>query len=90
MHRNPPLENILTTAFVILVTSAGVHAQGDLAPPTGAPAPTMKSLQEIWERIGQLESKVLSLQEENAYNLELLLSALGGSLPWQLTTVDSG
>ncbi|MFP6872128.1 MAG: hypothetical protein VCA55_01350, partial [Verrucomicrobiales bacterium] len=31
--------------------------QGDLAPPAGAPAPTMKSLQEIWEKISVLQNR---------------------------------
>ena len=74
--------------------------QGSLNPP-GAPAPTMKSLQEIWEKIGILETTVsnqqqkinnlLSVTQEQSAYLSLILNEVGpGFLSWAITTVDSG
>jgi hypothetical protein len=72
--------------------------QGDLNPP-GSPAPTMKSLQEIWDKAVNLEAQNLAQQqqisaltqknnEQNAY-LGILLEKSGVSLPWKLANVDS-
>jgi hypothetical protein len=66
--------------------------QGNLNPP-GSPAPTMKSLQEIWDKAVNLEAQNLAQQqqisaltqknnEQNAY--------LGVSLPWKLASVSVG
>lgn len=78
---------ITATAFA---TTAHIHAQGPLTPP-GAPAPTQKSLQEIWDKIGALEAQNAALQTQNQ-NLSNLLMSIGqanGAIPWQITTVDS-
>ena len=40
----------------------------------GAPAPTMKSLQEIWDKIGDLETQVTALETQNQSLTNLLLS----------------
>jgi hypothetical protein len=72
--------------------------QGNLNPP-GSPAPTMKSLQEIWDKAVNLEAQNLAQQqqisaltqknnEQNAY-LGILLEKSGVSLPWKLASVDS-
>lgn len=67
-----------------------LFAQGPLSP-EGPPAPTQKSLQEIWDKIGNLESAVTSqrqqiglLQQQNA----ILLENAGVVIPWRVTTVD--
>jgi hypothetical protein len=52
----------------------------------------MKSLQEIWDKIGGLETTVTSQQQQIAQQgalLDLLATANGVSLPWSITTVDS-
>jgi hypothetical protein len=71
-------------------------AQGPLTPP-GAPQPTMKSLQEIWNELQSVKSTVTSQAAEIAAlkslqqrsSATVLHYATGGSLPWSLTTVDS-
>jgi hypothetical protein len=76
------------TIFIVLlvntITCTGLFAQGALAP-VDPPAPTMKSLQEIWDRIGELEAEnaanLASLEARNASNLALLLSSLGAACP---------
>lgn len=57
-------------------------AQGPLAPPA-APAPTQKSLQEIWNKIGTLETQLTAVSGINA------ISAAGLALPWNLTAGDT-
>ena len=52
-----PIAKVLA---LILLPSSFCFAQGPLPPP-GAPAPTMKSLQEIWDKIGNLETQVGAL-----------------------------
>ena len=68
---------------------ASLFAQGPLAPP-GPPAPTQKSLQEIWDKIGGLEStlaaqqqQITLLQQQNS----ILLESAGVPVPWRLMTV---
>ena len=94
MKTKGPL-TVFTVLLVNTITCTGLFAQGALAP-AGPPAPGMKSLQEIWDRIGGLEATLAALEAEigeletrNASNLALFLSSLGGSLPFQLSTVDS-
>ncbi len=80
------------SALLALALSGTIaFAQGTLVPVT-APAPTMKSLQEIWDKIGALEvqnlilqQRLMALQQQNA----LLLEHAGISLPWQISTLDS-
>ncbi|MFP6874105.1 MAG: hypothetical protein VCA55_11415, partial [Verrucomicrobiales bacterium] len=92
--------NLIAFTFIpaVLFCTTGLYAQGDLAP-AGAPAPTMKSLQEIWERINAnqavIEAKIDALQAENAAlkdqnaTIQQLLASLDLDLPWQTTTIDS-
>jgi hypothetical protein len=88
-------------AAVLLLPSTYCLGQGNLNPP-GAPAPTMKSLQEIWNKIGTLETQntalqnsansqqqqIASLQKDSAA-MSLLLDNAGIVFPWTLTTVDN-
>ncbi|MFN0125064.1 MAG: hypothetical protein ACKV19_00060 [Verrucomicrobiales bacterium] len=78
------------STLITLVTASLLPAQGPLTPP-GAPAPTQKSLQEIWDKIGALEAQnaALQTQNENLTNLLLSIGEATGAIPWQLTTVDS-
>ncbi|HLP09260.1 MAG TPA: hypothetical protein VK178_13930 [Opitutaceae bacterium] len=53
----------LTAAFAALTVPASVLAQGKLTPP-GAPEPTMYSLEDLWYRIGDVETKATALQTD--------------------------
>ncbi len=55
----PPLAYALASA--LLATAA--FGQGTLIPP-GAPEPTQKSLQEIWDKVGGLETQVTTVQTQ--------------------------
>lgn len=78
-------------ALAALAATSGLHAQGSLTPP-GAPAPTMKSLQEIWDRVGDVESANAILQAQNTELQQLIApiyEKLGIQLPWTIETIDS-
>ena len=96
--------NILHIQVLLLLPSSFCLAQGPLTPP-GAPAPTQKSLQEIWDKVGILQTQlttaqadITTLKSDNAtlkaqlYSVSSMdaISAAGLALPWILTTVDSG
>lgn len=82
---------------ILLAVTGALHAQGPLTPPAppGAPGSEMKSLQQIWDKIGGLETQLSQVQSEianvRADNIALsgLLAASNVSLPWLITTVDS-
>ena len=91
----------LTALLLAPGSRPGAWAQGALTPP-GAPAPTMRSLQEIWDKIGVLETQGLNLQtqglslqqqvsglQKDCSALSLLLDNAEVTLPWLITTVDS-
>ena len=78
-------------AVLLLLAAPEAGAQGAL-PPTGAPEPTMKTLQQLWDElqaskttVSALQGQVTALQSQGKF----LHYAAGGSLPWSLTTVDS-
>ncbi len=90
----------LTRAFVFLPFAA--FAQGPLPPPAGPPAISMKTLEQIWNRIGTLETQVVQAQadltltktqlQQIRTDNALLTGALSSSalnLAWNLTTVDA-
>lgn len=75
----------------ILAAPGTLVAQGPLDPPE-APAPTMKSLQEIWDKIGGLETQATQLATQNA-QLQKQLALLAAStvnFAWNFSTVASG
>ena len=81
--------NIPTTLALSLLLHTLSLAQGPLTPP-GAPAPTQKSLQEIWDKIAAQEAQITSLQAQNSsLQAQLSISPARLALPWNLTTVDS-
>ncbi len=101
MHTPSILRSLILLAAVLTVSSPPSRAQGPLTPP-GAPAPTMKSPQEIWDKVGTLETTVGTLQTQNqtlqqqvtglqkdSAALGLLLANANIVLPWQISTVDS-
>lgn len=75
---------VLSAALLPLVGSA----QGPLPPPAGVPAPDMKSLLEIWNRIGGIESQLATVRTENRI-LTGLLASSNINFAWSFMTVDS-
>ena len=104
LPENVQLPLLLGTLLTFL-PSALAFPQGALEPPSSTPAPTQKSLQEIWDRVGILESdlgnlennlvglkgevEALSTQNANLTNLLLSIGQKLGALPWTTTTIDS-
>lgn len=89
----------MKTILLLLAATCGTAlAQGSLTPPAG-PAPVMKSLQEIWDKLAVLDSQNQTRQQEiNALGqtnqdqsavLGVLLDHNDVALPWQISTVDS-
>ena len=79
--------------FLFLALALPAFAQGPLTPP-GSPAPTMKSLQEIWDKIGILEtenaalkSEVALVRRETVTGLFALMDNAGIPLPWHTTPI---
>ena len=74
------------SSFILLNSAFG---QGALTPP-GAPAPTMKTLQEIWDKLGALETQNSQLQTLTAkLEKELtFLSAATVNFPWNVSTIE--
>lgn len=70
--------------LTVSILSGNLLAQGSLTPPPGAPAPTQKTLQQIWDKIETQENLIRSLQQQNS-TLLLQLQSLGAKLPWVLT-----
>ena len=96
IHRPRHLDVAWRLVAPALVVSIGLHTwpvrgQGSLAPP-GPPAPTMRSMQEIWDRMATPEAQTAALQNQvNAMQCQIsaFLEAHGANLPWKFTTVDS-
>ncbi len=80
--------------IALAATTTLAFSQGPLLPP-GAPEPTQKSLQEIWNKIGVLEAQNTTLQAQNtsiqAQNqlLTSLLGSAGVNFGWNIKTVDA-
>jgi len=77
--------------ILCLLAPSPLLAQGPLIPP-GAPGPTQKSLQEIWDKLADLQGTVIAqqqqitlLQQQNS----VLLEDAGVALPWRITTIAS-
>jgi hypothetical protein len=98
--------HLLLTAIALAAATLHAAAQGSLTPPPGTPAPAMKSLQEIWEKIASLESQntalsgqlsaqqnqiaTLTTQNQVLTNLALSLGAGTGTLPWNFDSIEGG
>ena len=85
-----------TTSLLLVLTTVAAFSQAPLTPP-GAPSPTQKSLQEIWDKIGAVEAQAAQLQAQNQLLKSQLTSAslldavtpAGLALPWNSRSVDS-
>jgi hypothetical protein len=85
----PSLLHAMKYLPLLGLIAAPAFAQGPLTP-LGPPGPTQKSLQEIWDRMGTLESIVVSQQQQIALLQQqnsILLSASNIALPWSYETV---
>lgn len=83
----------MKTIFLLTATAAIAFGQGSLTPP-GSPAPTMKSLQDIWDRLGDLQDRVDIVQANQSSTEALVLDlarASGSTVSyvWRTQTVDS-
>jgi hypothetical protein len=76
-----------TVTLVILITCTRSFAQGELAP-AGAPAPTMKSLQDIWERINANQAATESMLTEHRDATIAALQAENAALKEQNATIQ--
>ena len=56
MKTKPNLTSVGIALFLLFSGAPIIHAQGPLDPP-GPPGDTMKTLQEIWDKIGELEAQ---------------------------------
>ena len=54
-------KQIISLALVTAIAITPLRAEGPLTPP-GAPAPTMKTLQELWDKLGDIETRLATLE----------------------------
>ena len=76
--------NHLITPTFLLLSSTLLLSQGPLTPPPGAPAPSMRSLQEIWARIEEHQALIDQIQLAHG-----ILLTEADAFAWQIETVDS-
>ena len=83
---------LLASLSILLLPHA--FGQGALTPPPGPPAPTMKSLQQIWDKIDGLEARTAVLEMQNStlrtQNLQIAqllgtLASTAGRFSWLLS-----
>lgn len=58
MKTKPNLSSAGIALFLLFSVAPIIHAQGPLDPPAGPPGDTMKSLQEIWDKLGEMEAQL--------------------------------
>ena len=64
--------------LLIFILAGSLHAQGPLTPP-GAPAPTMKTLKEIWDEIATLKAQLNEVQGK--VTIEMVAIGNAGNAP---------
>ncbi len=88
---------LIASLSILLLPHA--FGQGALTPPPGPPVPTMKSLQEIWDKVGALETRATVLETQNTQlqtaNSQLqrqlgLLTSATVNFAWVASTVSLG
>ena len=95
-----PAAIALTCACALAVAGSlapTAFAQGALTPPSGAPAPTQKSLQEIWDKLTALDAQTEALASDVADGVAADLAGFETALrllaperlPWVITTIDA-
>ncbi len=84
-----PIQFITYSLLFSTLCALTALGQGGLTPSL-TPAPTMKSLDEIWGKIGGLETQLSQVQAENRHlnTLVNLLSAATVDFAWNLQIVD--
>lgn len=87
---------LATTIF--LGALAAASGQGSLTPPGASPAPTMKTLQEIWDKLEDLDARVTRIEGEQTEEAAIMsdaITGLGEALGattryiWNLSTIDA-
>lgn len=88
----------LTTVAALLASASGVLAQGSLTPPAGPPAPNMKSLQEIWDKLCELDERVSDLEDAGTEEAAVFENGIAGiadllgatsGYSWSVKTIDA-
>jgi hypothetical protein len=64
--------NTILSLALLSALTAGAFAQGSLTPPPGAPAPAMKTLQQIWDGLAGQSTQITALQQEHQTQAALL------------------
>jgi len=82
--------------LLMLAWAPHAFSQGSLTPP-GGPAPSMKSLQQIWDKLEDLESdnaslksQVAGFETQQSLLTSVVLEEFEVDLPWEITTIDLG
>ena len=91
IHTPQNMKALNRPVILFLAAHGTLFAQGPIEP-AEAPAPTMKSLQEIWDKIGGLETQAAQLATQNAQLQKqlALLSAATVNFAWNFSTAASG
>jgi hypothetical protein len=85
------------TTLVFLASATTAFSQGALSPTT-SPAPSMKTLQEIWDKLSELDERVSALEDsaaDEASTADDALTGLGEILGattrynWSVSTIDA-
>lgn len=91
------MKTTTTATMMFLGCLAAASGQGSLTPPTSTPAPSMKTLQEIWDKLGELDERVTRMEEDETEEASVVadsLTGLGEALGattkynWNLSTID--
>ena len=90
-----PFIAAIVAAALLTVLTGVARAQGLLTPDAGAPGPSQKSLQEIWDQLAALDegsAELASVATEALAQarVEFAVAIDAARLPWQTATLASG